>query len=329
MNILELRDLAVHFKSRSGTVHAVEGVDLWLEKGKLLGIAGESGCGKTTTALSIPGLLPSNATIARGEVIFNGENLVGKSEKEMEGIRWKRISVIFQGAMNALNPLKTVGRQIMEPILLHERGTTKPEAKQRTEELLEQVGIAKNRFYSYPHEFSGGMRQRAMIAMSLACRPELVIADEPVTALDVMIQAQIMELIKELRKQYALSMIMISHDLSVLAELCDQIAIMYAGKVVEYGDARAVLRNPKHPYTARLMNSFPNIHGERTFVHGIPGYPPSLLHPPRGCSFYDRCTVRRGECSEYDMKLVKTGENHYSACPWIQAGPEVTKQARP
>ena len=317
MNILELRDLAIHFKSRAGTVHAVEGVNLWLEKGKILGIAGESGCGKSTTALSIPKLLPSNASIVRGEVFYNGENLVNKSEKEMQEIRWKQISVIFQGAMNALNPLKTVGNQIMEPILLHEHDTTKADAKERTMGLLEQVGIAKNRFYSYPHEFSGGMRQRAMIAMSLACRPELVIADEPVTALDVMIQAQIMELIRDLSKQYALSMIMISHDLSVLAELCDKIAIMYAGKVVEYGDAKEVFRNPKHPYTIRLMNSFPNIFGERTFVHGIPGYPPSLLHPPEGCSFYDRCTVRREECREYDMKIVKAGENHYSACPWV------------
>lgn len=317
MNILELNDLAIHFKSRAGTVHAVEGVNLWLEKGKILGIAGESGCGKSTTALSIPGLLPTNGGIVRGEILFNGENLVTKTEKEMEAIRWKQISVIFQGAMNALNPLKTVGQQIVEPILLHEKTTSKTEAKERAMELLEQVGIAKNRFYSYPHEFSGGMRQRAMIAMSLACRPELVIADEPVTALDVMIQAQIMELIKDLSKKYNLSMIMISHDLSVLAELCDQIAIMYAGKVVEYGDAKEVFRNPKHPYTIKLMNSFPNIYGERTFVHGIPGYPPSLLNPPKGCSFYDRCTVRKEECREHDMKIVEAGDNHYSACTGV------------
>lgn len=314
MNILEVRDLAIYFKSRAGTVHAVDGVNLWLEKGKILGIAGESGCGKSTTALSIPKLLPSNASISRGAILFNGENIADKSEKEMEALRWKQISVIFQGAMNALNPLKTVGQQIMEPILLHEPKTTKSEAKARTEELLEQVGIAKNRFYSYPHEFSGGMRQRAMIAMSLACRPQLVIADEPVTALDVMVQAQILELIRDLCKQYELSMIMISHDLSVLAELCDQIAIMYAGKVVEYGNAKEVFRNPKHPYTIRLMHSFPDIHGERTFVNGIPGYPPSLLYPPKGCSFYDRCTVRKDECKDAEMKIVNVGDNHYSAC---------------
>lgn len=318
MNILEVRDLAIYFKSRAGTVHAVDGVNLWLEKGKILGIAGESGCGKSTTALSIPKLLPSNASISRGAILFNGENIADKSEKEMESIRWKQISVIFQGAMNALNPLKTVGQQIMEPILLHEPKTTKSEAKARTEELLEQVGIAKNRFYSYPHEFSGGMRQRAMIAMSLACRPQLVIADEPVTALDVMVQAQILELIRDLCKKYDLSMIMISHDLSVLAELCDQIAIMYAGKVVEYGNAKEVFRNPKHPYTIRLMHSFPDIHGERTFVNGIPGYPPSLLYPPKGCSFYDRCTVRKDECKEAEMKTVMVGEKHYSACGiWV------------
>jgi peptide/nickel transport system ATP-binding protein len=314
MNILELKDLAIHFKSRAGTVHAVDGANLWLEKGKILGIAGESGCGKTTTALSIPGLLPSNASIERGEILFKGENLVEKTEKEMEEIRWKQISVIFQGAMNALNPLKTVGQQIAEPILLHEKGTSKKEAKERAMELLEQVGISQNRYFSYPHEFSGGMRQRAMIAMSLACRPELVIADEPVTALDVMIQAQIIKLIKDLSRQYDLSMIIISHDLSVLAELCDQIAVMYAGKVVEYGDTKEVFREPLHPYTIKLMNSFPNIHGERTFVNGIPGYPPSLLNPPKGCSFYDRCTFQKESCSEYNMKIIKAEGNHYYAC---------------
>lgn len=317
MRILELRDLAVQFKSRAGTVHAVDGVQLWLEKGEILGIAGESGCGKTTAALSIPRLLPANASIARGEILFKGENLIRKSEKEMESIRWKEISVIFQGAMNAMNPLKTVGQQIAEPILLHEKKTSRAEAKERTEGLLDQVGVARNRFYSYPHEFSGGMKQRAMIAMSLACHPELVIADEPVTALDVMIQAQIMELIRALSQQYQLSMMMISHDLSVLAELCNKIAIMYAGKVMEYGEAKAVFRQPKHPYTVRLMNCFPNIYGERTFVHGIPGQPPSLLHPPQGCTFYERCTQRREECKRLEMKLEAVADNHYSTCPWI------------
>lgn len=230
MNILELNDLAIQFKSRAGTVRAVEGASFWLKKGEILGIAGESGCGKSTTALSIPKLLPANASMIRGEILFKGENLIRKSEKEMESLRWKEISVIFQGAMNALNPLKTVGQQIVEPILLHEKKTSTAEAKGRAEELLGQVGIAPNRFYSYPHEFSGGMRQRAMIAMSLACHPEMVIADEPVTALDVMIQAQIMELIRELSQQYRLSMIFVASGHEELYEIVSAAIEKHHGK---------------------------------------------------------------------------------------------------
>lgn len=314
MNILDIKDLSIHFKSQAGTVHAVEGVNLWLEKGHLLGIAGESGCGKSTTALSIPGLLPSNVLIPKGQILYNGEDLLKKTEKEMQNYRWKQISVIFQGAMNALNPLQTIGKQIVEPILSHESGTSAKEAEIRSKELLEQVGITANRFNNYPHEFSGGMRQRVMIAMALACKPQLVIADEPVTALDVMIQAQILELIRDLSKAYSLSMIMISHDLSVLSELCDEIAIMYAGRIVEYGSSKEVFTNPRHPYTHRLMNAFPNIHGEKVFINGIPGYPPSLLEIPVGCPFYNRCIQRKPYCAEMNPELIKSGETHYTAC---------------
>lgn len=315
MSMLEIKNLTINFKSRAGIVHAVQDANLWIEKGQLLGIAGESGCGKTTTALAIPRLLQSNAIIPSGEIIFNGENLLDKTEKEMQAYRWKQISVIFQGAMNALNPLKTVGSQIVEPILLHEPETSKKEAVERSRELLEQVGIAAKRFSNYPHEFSGGMKQRVMIAMALACKPALVIADEPVTALDVMIQAQILELLKELSETFSLSMVMISHDLSVLSELCDKIAIMYAGKVIEYGDADKVFTNPKHPYTDRLMHSLPNIYGEKVFIDGIPGYPPNLLNVQKGCPFYNRCLIRQPHCEELDPVLFEAGENHYSACP--------------
>lgn len=314
MNILDIKDLTVHFKSQAGIVHAVENVNLWIEKGQLLGIAGESGCGKSTTALAIPRLLQNNAVIPKGQILFNGEDLLQKTEKEMQDYRWKQISVIFQGAMNALNPLQTIGKQIIEPILLHEPKTPVQEAEMRGKELLEQVGIAESRFSNYPHEFSGGMRQRVMIAMALACRPQLVIADEPVTALDVMIQAQILELLRELSSAYSLSMVMISHDLSVLSELCDKIAIMYAGRVVEYGDSSEVFTNPKHPYTHRLMNSLPNIYGEKIFIHGIPGYPPSLLELPVGCPFYNRCIQRKPHCAEMNPTLVKSEGNHYTAC---------------
>ncbi len=314
-NILEIKDLAIQFKSRHGMVHAVRGVNLWLEKGQLLGIAGESGCGKTTTALAIPRLLPSNAEIAHGQILYKGDDLINKSEKEMQDIRWKHISVIFQGAMNALNPLTTVGKQIVEPMLLHEPDTAKKDADARAKQLLEQVGISAGRFSNYPHEFSGGMRQRVMIAMSLACNPQLVIADEPVTALDVMIQAQILQLLRELSHKYELSMIMISHDLSVLSELCDKIAIMYAGRVVEYGSSKEVFTHPLHPYTERLMRSYPNIYGEKAFIHGIPGYPPSLLNLQPGCPFYNRCTEKQPSCEEMEPALIQAGADHYCACP--------------
>jgi peptide/nickel transport system ATP-binding protein len=314
MDMLDIQELTVRFKSRAGIVHATEGVSFQIEKGQLLGIAGESGCGKSTAALAIPRLLQKNAMIVGGQIFFNGEDLLLKSEKEMQSYRWKQISVIFQGAMNALNPLRTVGQQIVEPILLHEPETSVPAARERGQELLKQVGIAPGRFSNYPHEFSGGMRQRVMIAMALACRPQLVIADEPVTALDVMIQAQILDLLRELSSAYSLSMVMISHDLSVLSELCDKIAIMYAGRVVEYGDAREVFSNPMHPYTQRLMKALPDIYGDRVFVHGIPGRPPNLLEPPKGCSFYDRCIQRKSYCATANPTPLKSGASHYAAC---------------
>jgi len=314
MTLLDIQKLSICFHSRAGDVHAVDGVNIWLEKGKILGIAGESGCGKSTTVLAISRLLSANSRISHGKIIFKGEDLLQKTEKEMEAIRWKHISVIFQGSMNALNPIKTVGSQIVEPILIHEPRTSEKEAISRTKSLLESVGISSKRFSNYPHEFSGGMRQRAMIAMSLSCQPELVIADEPVTALDVMIQAQILELIKQLSEKLSLSMIMISHDLSVLFGLCDQIAIMYAGRVVEYGSANDVFKNPIHPYTARLMQSIPNIFGEKVLIDGIPGYPPDLLNPPVGCAFFDRCVERMSCCSERAPELLNVSKNHFSAC---------------
>lgn len=314
MNILEVKDLSIQFKTRNGMVNAVRGVNFWLERGEILGVAGESGCGKTTTALAVPRLLSDNAVITGGTINFEGKDLASLSEKEMQDIRWKQISVIFQGAMNALNPLTTIGHQISEPILLHEPGVSKKEAEERAKLLLEEVGIAASRYTNYPHEFSGGMRQRVMMAMSLACNPQLVIADEPVTALDVMIQAQIMDLIRKLKEEHNLSMIMISHDLSVLSELCDKIAIMYAGKVVEFGSAKEVFSNPKHPYTMRLMKSYPNIYGEKTFVNGIPGYPPNLINLEAGCLFCDRCEEHIAACKSEEPELVDIGGGHYCAC---------------
>jgi len=314
MNMLEINDLSITFNSQAGLVRAVRGVSLSLESGGLLGLAGESGCGKTTTALSIPRLLPRNAAITSGKIFFDGEDLIAKTDKEMESIRWRQISVVFQGAMNALNPVKTAGSQILEAILHHEPQTSPAEGRRRAMELLEMVGIPGSRYSGYPHEFSGGMRQRVMIAMALACSPRLMIADEPITALDVMIQAQILNLIKQLCTQLNLAMILISHDLSVIAETCNRVAIMYAGRLVEEGSVEAIFHQPLHPYTQALLSSFPNIHKERQIVAGIPGNPPSLVHLPPGCSFYERCAQRMECCQEAEPHVLQASPDHRVAC---------------
>jgi len=312
--MLEIKNLSIQFASLMGTVKAVRDVSFSLNKGEVLGLAGESGCGKTTTALSIPRLLPRNATIAGGQILLDGEDLFSKSEEEMEKIRWRQISVVFQGAMNALNPVKTIESQILEAISQHEPQTSKGDARRRVLELLDMVGISSNRASNFPHEFSGGMRQRAMIAMALACNPRLVIADEPITALDVMVQAQILTLLKRLGDELNLAMILISHDLSVIAETCDRVAIMYAGRLVEDGSVKSVFKQPAHPYTQALLRAFPNIHKERLFVAGIPGNPPSLVHLPAGCTFYARCSHRMDKCTLSEPRMVGVRADHKAAC---------------
>ena len=312
MPLLELQDLTVSYPSRAGMVHAVDGVSLTLEPGEALGVAGESGCGKTTTALSIPRLLPDGAVVG-GHVLWRGEDLLRRSEDEMQAIRWRDVALVFQGAMNALNPVQRIGDQLTEPIRLHER-VSSAEARNRVALLLEGVGIPPARARDYPHQFSGGMRQRAMIAMALACRPQLVIADEPVTALDVMTQAQILDLLKGLRRDRDLAMILISHDLSVIAETCDRVAIMYAGKVVEVGPVARVFSAPAHPYTKALIGAFPNIHGPRELVAGIPGHPPQLVTPPLGCRFYERCPVHIDMCLAVDPAMRPAFAGQSAAC---------------
>ncbi|MEK6986974.1 MAG: ABC transporter ATP-binding protein, partial [Candidatus Thermoplasmatota archaeon] len=269
MSLLDVKGLKVHFETRDGTVRAVDGVDFSLEEGESLGLAGESGCGKTTAALAIMRLLPTNGRIVEGEVNYMGYDLAKMTSNQIRGIRWRHISIIFQGAMNALNPVTRVGAQLAEPIILHEK-VDEEVAMKRVGELLELVGIHKDRANEYPHEFSGGMRQRVMIAMALACNPRIVIADEPVTALDVMIQAQILELLERLKRELGLSMILISHDLSVMAETCDSMAIMYAGKIVEAGSVRDVFKKANHPYTKDLIAAFPDIEGPSVLPAYIP-----------------------------------------------------------
>ena len=295
--LLVVENLKTYFTLDSGTVQAVDGVSFTLEDGEALGIAGESGCGKTTTALSLVRLLPPNARIVDGSIKLFGIDLVPKSENALRRYRWREISIVFQGAMNALNPVRRVGDQIAEP--LEERlGIDAGEARKRAGELLELVGIPKARRRSYPHELSGGMRQRAMIAMALACDPAIVIGDEPTTALDVMVQAQILELLEDLRERLGLSLILITHDLSVIAETCDRVLVMYAGRIAEDGPVEEVFRRPRHPYTQKLLAAFPNIHADRRTLDVIPGSPPDLRDPPPGCRFAPRCAFAMAVCTQ-------------------------------
>ncbi len=295
--LLVVDDLRTHFKLESGSVRAVDGVSFTLNHGEALGIAGESGCGKTTLALSLVQILPANATIVSGSIKLMGIDLVPKSENAMRRYRWREISVVFQGAMNALNPVRRVRDQIAEPIV-HRLGADERTARKRAGELLELVGIPRQRGEAYPHELSGGMRQRAMIAMALACDPAIVIGDEPTTALDVMVQAQILELLEDLRHKLGLSLILITHDLSVIAETCDRVLIMYAGRVAEEGPVGEVFRRPRHPYTQKLLAAFPNIAADRRALEVIPGSPPDLRDPPPGCRFAPRCPAAMAVCSE-------------------------------
>jgi len=314
----------VEFTTRRGTVHAVQGASLDLEQGQALGLAGESGCGKTTTALALMRLLPPNGRIVRGSIRFDGRDLVRISEMTLRKIRWNDIAIVFQGAMNSLNPVQRIGKQIAEPIILH-KGLETPQARERAKDLLELVGIPSRRIDEFPHEFSGGMRQRVMIAMALACSPKLVIADEPVTALDVMIQAQILELLERLRKELHLSMILISHDLSVIAETCENVAIMYAGKIMEVGRTVDVFTQPRHPYTQGLVGAFPDVHGPRVMPASIPGLVPSLIHPPQACVFHPRCKFVFDRCTKTEPALSAIETGWRTACflyPQVTEVPE-------
>jgi oligopeptide/dipeptide ABC transporter ATP-binding protein len=295
--LLVVEDLKTYFTLDSGTVRAVDGVSFRLDHGEALGIAGESGCGKTTTALSLVRILPENAKVVGGSVRLMGIDLVGKSDNAMRRYRWREISIVFQGAMNALNPVRRVRDQIAEPIQ-QRLGESEKASRKRAGDLLELVGIPRKRGMAYPHELSGGMRQRAMIAMALACDPAVVIGDEPTTALDVMVQAQILELLEALRHRLGLSLILITHDLSVIAETCDRVMIMYAGRVAEEGPVTEVFRRPRHPYTQKLLAAFPNIAADRRALEVIPGSPPDLRNPPSGCRFAPRCPAVMAVCSE-------------------------------
>lgn len=318
MPLMDIQNLTTYYYTIRGPVRAVEKVSFQIQKGEAFGLAGESGCGKTTLALSILRILPVGGRIVGGKIFFKDMDLVELDETEMrEKIRWKSISLIFQGAMNALNPVFKVGDQIVEAILTHEKSLTKNEAKERAEKLLEMVGIESSRVNNYPHEFSGGMRQRALIAMALACNPDLLIADEPGTALDVIVQAQILKLMAELKEKLTLSIMMITHDLSMIAETCEKVAIMYAGNLAEYGNALTIFKEPLHPYTKGLIEAFPSIRSKEHRLISIPGSPPDLLTPPSGCRFHPRCQYAMDICKEKIPDYTKVTKDHFVACHLI------------
>jgi oligopeptide/dipeptide ABC transporter ATP-binding protein len=326
--LLVVEGLTTHFRLGGQTVYAVDDVSFTLEDGEALGIAGESGCGKTTTALSLLRLLPSNAEVVAGSVRLFGIDLQTRSEKALQRYRWREISIIFQGAMNALNPVQRVGDQIAEP-MIERLDLSKAAAAKRAGELLELVGIPRARAKAYPHELSGGMRQRAMIAMALACDPAIIIGDEPTTALDVMVQAQILELLEDLREKLGLSLILITHDLSVLAETCDRVMIMYAGRVAEEGPVGRVYGSPRHPYTQMLLRAFPDVLSGRRDLGTIPGSPPDLRTPPPGCRFHPRCPAAMDVCSTEVPAEVRFDDRVRVACHLYPPGSDGTPRPLP
>jgi peptide/nickel transport system ATP-binding protein len=318
MAILEVRNLSVNYLADEGTaLHALEDVSFSLQQGRSLGFVGESGCGKTTAMLGVLRLLPAEGRIVSGEVLYEGVDLLRLSERQMRKYRWGKISIVFQGAMNALNPVRRVGDQIQEVIMLHE-SMDRTAARKRVRELLEMVGITPEMASQYPHQYSGGMRQRAMIAMALACSPNILIADEPTTALDVMIQAQILDLLQHLQKELELSIILVTHDLGVVAELCDDVLVMYAGKTVEYAGVDTIYNEALHPYAQRLLEAFPDVDEPASTLASIPGYPPPLDALPEGCRFEPRCHRKSDACAVESPLLVTVNSGHYVACHQVR-----------
>jgi len=322
MTLLSVRDLTVEFHTDSGIFRAVEQLDFDLDSCKTLGIVGESGCGKTTAMLALMRLLPEVGRIVSGYVYLEDTDLLRISLAEMRRKRWDEIAMVFQGAMNALNPVQTVGSQIREAIRFHNT-VPKDQTEKEIEKLLDYVGVAATYKDRYPHQFSGGMRQRAMIAMALACRPKVLITDEPTTALDVMVQAQIMDLLDELKSEFDLGIIIVTHDLGVVAEYCDDVLVMYGGRMAEYGDSNQIFNHAAHPYTQRLMQAFPDIDNPNSALTSIPGYPPPLDDLPPGCRFEPRCGVAEGRCSQETPGVVMIEPGHLCSC--FLAKPEGTR----
>ena len=312
--ILDIKDLVIHYETDDGTVEAVNGLDIQLEYGKTLGLVGETGSGKTTTALSILRLVPDPpGVIKNGSITLDGKDILNLPQKDLESIRGNLVSMIFQDPMTSLNPVLTVGEQIAEVIGLHENISEK-EAADKAGQMLEVLGIPKERYGEYPHQFSGGMKQRVVIAMALACNPKLLIADEPTTALDVTIQAQVLETMKELREKFGSAMIMITHDLGIIAEVCDEVSVVYAGQIVEHGTLEDVFERTLHPYTEGLFGSLPNIEERRHRLQPIPGLMPDPTDLPKGCCFAPRCKYCTEACTKARPEMKWVSDTHYVRC---------------
>ncbi|MGD8369463.1 MAG: ABC transporter ATP-binding protein [Desulfobacterales bacterium] len=319
MALLETEHLTIGYRTRKGLLKAVEDVSFSLEKGGSLGFVGESGCGKTTIGMALMGLLPDNAKVIAGEVRFKGRDIFRLPENERRQIRWKEIAMIFQAAMNALNPVQRVGDQIVEAIRLHEPAFTETGAKARAATLFSLVGIDPERLSDYPHQYSGGMKQRAIIAMALACEPEIIIADEPTTALDVVVQAQILREIRRIQEELDVGILFISHDIAVVAEVCTHIAVMYAGQIVEQGTRSEVFDTPAHPYTQALLNAYLTIEEEDTALpQALPGESPDLTRPPAGCRFCERCDRALDSCRVEQPRWISPTPTHRVLCCGIE-----------
>jgi peptide/nickel transport system ATP-binding protein len=312
--VLKVEDLTMHYTTRAGEVSAVNNVSFSLERGQSMGLVGESGCGKTSIAFSLLKLLPENAIIKGGKIFINDVDVVPFKEDEMRKIRWRDISMVFQAAMNALNPVYKVGDQIIEAMEEHGLVETNQAARDHVAGLFELVGLDPKLMEQYPHEYSGGMRQRAIIAMALSCSPDLIIADEPTTALDVIVQDSLLREMIELQNQLGMSMIYISHDIAVIAEVTERIGVMYAGRMAEFASAVEIFKHPLHPYTSGLMSAFPSIVGPKRELTTLPGEPPDLIAPPPGCRFHPRCPYATEECSQEAPEFVDMGGEHFVAC---------------
>ncbi|MFC1458625.1 ABC transporter ATP-binding protein [Microvirga arabica] len=325
-SVLEIEDLHIRYKTKNGDARAVDGISFTLEAGEYLGLVGESGCGKSTIAKAIMGILPPNGRVAEGTIRFKGTNLVRLSQSEMRHTRWRDISLIPQSAMNGFDPVYTVKRQLDEAITAHTKMSV-GERQARIEQLFSMVGLEAQRLDDYPHQFSGGMRQRAMIAMAMVLDPTLVVADEPTTGLDVIVQDQILQRIKEIHDRLGKTMLLITHDMAVVAENCDKIAVMYGGRIMEYG-GEDVFRQAYHPYTLGLCNAFPDFDQRGRDLISIPGVPPSLLDPPKGCRFHERCPFATAYCARVEPPLLEVAPGHVAACHYADRAAEFRIQAQ-